>query len=218
MHLGILRRFFHNRTKKRAAAFLLVIVMILLPIFVLAIRARAAPLAIPIFESVAESRVKRIVSETAEELISARERADFCTLTYASDGSVKSVWVDSVAVNRFQTELSQKLEKKLSGMTLSCRIQSGDLIYPHLFSGSGLPLIVRGSVYGGVSAQIVSELSEGGLNQSLHRLKVEVTAPLTITVLGKETRLTVTTHVLISEMVIVGALPGGVVVEDKKTK
>ena len=212
MHLGILRRFFHNRTEKRAAAFLLAVVMILLPICVLVIRARAAPLAIPIFESVAESRVKRIVSETAEELISARESTDFCILTYASDGSVKSVWVDSEAVHRFQTELSQKLVKKLSGMTLTCRIKSGDLICPHLFSGSGLSLTVRGSVYGGVSAQIVSDLAEGGLNQTLHRLKVAVSAPLTITVLGEETRLTVTTHVLIGETVIVGALPGGVVV------
>lgn len=212
MRLGILRRIWHNRAEKRTAAILLAGVMILLPVLLLALRARAAPLAIPIFESVAESRVKRLAGETAQELIAEGEGIDFCTLTYASDGSVKSLWVDSEAVNRFLAELTRALEGKLSGMTLNCKIKSGDLICPKLFSGSGLPLTVRGSVYGGVSAQTVSQLDEGGLNQTLHRLEVEVTAPLTVTVLGAETRLTVTTRVLIGETVIVGALPGGVVV------
>jgi hypothetical protein len=212
MRLGILRRIWHNRAEKRTAAILLAGVMILLPVLLLALRARAAPLAIPIFESVAESRVKGLVSETAQELIAERESGDFCTLTYASDGSVKSVWVDSEEVNRFLTELTRVLEAKLSDMTLTCRIRSGDLICPRLFSGSGVPLTVRGSVYGGVSARTVSGLSEGGLNQTLHRLEVEITAPLTVTVLGEETRLNVTARVLIGEAVIVGTLPGGIVV------
>lgn len=212
MRLGILRRIRQDRGGKRALAILLAGLAILAPFLLLALRARAAPLAIPVFESVAESRVKRLVGETARELLSKREGEAFCILTYASDGSVKSLWVDSEAVNRFSAELCRTLEAELSGMTLTCRIKSGDLICPKLFSGSGLRFAVQGSVYGGVSAQTVSDLSEGGLNQTLHRLEIEVTAPLTITVLGEETRLTVTTRVLVGETVIVGELPGGVVV------
>jgi hypothetical protein len=122
------------------------------------------------------------------------------------------VWVDSGAVNRFLAELTDQLEEKLSSMSLCCKIKSGDLIWPRLFSGSGFPLTVRGSMYGGVSARAVSDLVEGGLNQTLHRLEAEITVPLTITVLGEETQMIVTTRILISETVIVGDLPGGIVV------
>ncbi len=212
MRLGVLRRIVFDRGGKRGIAVVLAILLILLSVFFLGLRMEAAPLAIPVFESVAESRVKRMMIETAENLLGEGRSADFCTLTYAADGSVKSVWVDSGAVNRFLAELTDRLEKKLSSMTLCCKIKSGDLIFPKLFSGSGFPLTVQGSMYGGVSARAVSDLVEGGLNQTLHRMEAEITAPITITVLGEDTQLTVTTRILISENLIVGELPGGIVV------
>lgn len=212
MRLGILRRIGFDRVGRKAIGVVMAVLLILMSVFFLSLRMKAVPLAIPVFESVAESRAKQIMIRTAEELLKEDESADFCTLTYAADGSIKSVWVDSGAVNRFLAELSRNLETELSSKALCCQIKSGDLIFPKLFSGSGLSLSVRGSMYGGVSARAVSDLVEGGLNQTLHRLEAEITAPLTITVLGEETQMIVTTRILISETVIVGELPGGIVV------
>lgn len=212
MRLGILRRIRHIRAGKKGLAIGLAVLLILLPLALLVLRSKAAPLALPVFESVAESRVRRLVGEVAEELVNARESGEFCTLTYAADGSVRSLWVNSDAVNSLLAELSKELEERLTGLGLTCKIKSGDLLFPKLFSGSGIPLTVRGSAYGGASARPVSALTEGGLNQTLHRLEIEVTVPLTLTVLGEESRITVTSRVLIGETVIVGAIPGGVVV------
>lgn len=212
MRLGNLRRFFRSRKMRRCFWIALCLLVIVLPLILLGLRARAAPLALPVFESIAESRVQQLVRKTAEELSDSGDYGEFCRLQYASDGSVQGLVVDTNGVRRYAADLSAALGKELAGMKLSCKIRSGDLIFPKLFSGSGFSLTVKGSLYGGASARTVSSLEEGGLNQTLHRLELEVTVPLTLTVLGREEQITVVSRILISEAVIVGAIPGGVVV------
>lgn len=212
MRLGILRRFIHSRGRRYFLRFAACLLLLGLPLTTLGLRAKAAPLALPIFESIAESRVQKLVRETAEELAASGEYGEFCALRYADDGSVQGLVVDSGEVRRYAADLSAALERELSGMKLTCKIRSGDIIFPKLFSGGGFYLTVNGSLYGGASAQTVSSLEEGGLNQTLHRLELEVTVPLTLTVLGREEQITVTSRILIGEAVIVGAIPGGVVV------
>ena len=50
------------------------------------------------------------------------------------------------------------------------------------------------------------------MNQTLHRLEVEVSVSLTMIVLGETSEFCVTSRILLGEAVIVGAMPGGVVV------
>lgn len=212
MRLGVLRRVLRGRRRKwvfRAVVVIMVLVFLILPPI---LRARAAPLALPIFESIAESRVQKLVRETAEELTASGEYGEFCTLRCTADGTVQGLVVESGEVRRYAADLSAALERELAGVKLFCKIRSGDILFPKLFSGSGFDLTVRGSLYGGASARTVSSLEEGGLNQTLHRLELEVTVPLTLTVLGREEQLTVISRILIGEAVIVGAIPGGIVV------
>lgn len=212
MRLGILRRLFRSRGKRRLLRIAICLLLIALAVTAVGLRARAAPMAVPIFESIAESRVQKLVRETAEELARSGEYGEFCVLRYAADGSVQGLVVDSGEVRRYAADLSAALELKLEKVRLSCKIRSGDLLFPKLFSGRGFYLTVSGSLYGGASARTVSSLEEGGLNQTLHRLELEVTVPLTLTVLGREEQLTVNSRILISEAVIVGSVPGGIVV------
>ncbi len=212
MRLGILRRLSHNRGSRRWGRIAVCLGLLGVVLMTVGLRAKAAPLALPIFESIAESRVQKLVRETAQELAESGEYGDFCALQCSADGSVQGLVVDSGEVRRYAADLLAALERELSGMRLSCKIRSGDLILSRLFSGKGFYLTVTGSLYGGASARTVSSLEEGGLNQTLHRLELEVTVPLTLTVLGREEQLTVVSRIPISEAVIVGAIPGGVVV------
>lgn len=212
MHLGNLRRILRFREKKRVICIVACVLAITVLILFVGLRASAAPIALPVFHSVAQSRVQSLVREVAAKLVREGNYDDFCTLSYSSDGSIRGVWVDSESANRFVSDLTSALDSELAKIPLSYKIRSGDILFPKLFSGSGIPLTLRGSLYGGASARLVSSLDEGGLNQTLHRMEVEVTIPLTLTVLGEEEQFTVTSHILLGEAVIVGALPGGVVI------
>ena len=212
MRLGILRRLMGNRSRYRRIWLSTAVSLLIGSVILLALRGKSAPLAVPICQSMVESKVNQLIGETAQEVLAGYASDELCALTYAPDGSVRSVWVNSKAVNRLAAELTGDLNRRLADLKVSCKIKSGDLFFPKWFSGSGISLTVRGSVYGGVSVEAMSDLTEGGLNQTLHRLALQVSAPLTVTVLGEESQLNITTRILIEETVIVGAIPGGVVV------
>ena len=209
------RRFLPRRVNVRSLGRVAVAVLLLCGILCLTLaglRAKARPLALPIFRSLAESRVQSLVREVAKELTQREEYRGICSFTYQEDGKIAGLWVDSYSANRLVAELTDLLRDRLNRLALSCKVHSGDVIFPKLFSGSGIPFTVRGSLYGGASARLVSDLVEGGLNQTLHRLEVEVSVPLTMTVLGETAEFCVTSRILLGEAVIVGAMPGGVVV------
>lgn len=188
------------------------ILLIAMLFSLIVLRAKAKPLVLPIFRSLAVSRIQLLVREVAEEITQQEEYQEICRFTYAADGTVQGLIVDSYSANQLVADLTHALRERLSKVTLTCKMQSGDVLFPKLFSGSGIPFTVRGSLYGGASAHLVSDLMEGGLNQTLHRLEVEVTVPVTLTVMGEVEEFSITSRILFGETVIVGAIPGGVVV------
>lgn len=205
-----LSKFFRHSAKRRILVWIIGVLLLALPLAGLGLRARAMPLALPIFRSIAESRVDRMVREVAGSMLSEEGSQAFCAFSYSADGSVRGLLVDSERANRFVSEFTYALEEQLAEIELSCQIRSGDLLFPRFFSGSGIPLTVRGSLYGGASAKLVSSLTEGSINQTLHRIEVEVTVPLTLTVLGETEQFTVTSLILLGEAVIVGNTVSGV--------
>lgn len=210
MRWRTLSKFFQRSAKRRILGWIAGVLLLALPLAGMGLRARATPLALPIFKSIAESRVHRTVREVAGTMLSGQESQAFCSFSYSADGSVRGLLVDSERANRFVSDFTHALEQQLAGIELSCEIRSGDLLFPRFFSGSGIPLTVRGSLYGGASAKLVSSLTEGSINQTLHRIEVEVTVPMTLTVLGEEEQLTVTSLILLGEAVIVGNTVSGV--------
>ena len=120
--------------------------------------------------------------------------------------------VNSKEVRRFSADLSGALERAFKSLPLQSKIRIGDVVFPKLFSGSGFYMTVKGSLYGGASVEVISSMEEGGLNQTLHRIELRVTTRLTLTVLGEKKQITVVSGILIGETVIVGAIPGGVMV------
>lgn len=217
MGLWNLRRILAKRGRlgswqgKRWIGIAAIILVVVLPLSLIGLRARAKPMVLPIFRSLAESRIQLLVREVADEITAKEEYRQICQLTYAKDGAVQGLVVDSRSANQLVADLTCALKERLTKVTLTCRMQSGDVLFPKLFSGSGIPFTVRGSLYGGASAKLVSDLTEGGLNQTLHRLEVEVTVPVTLMVMGETEEFCITSRILLGESVIVGAMPSGVV-------
>ena len=210
MHLRFLRRG-RRHCGGRYLCFVLAILLVGMLFLPLWMRSKAGALALPIFESTAKNQVEKIVRESGEELLKEGNYGEFCRMQYSDDGTVQGVTVNSREIQRFATDLSARLERSFENFPLRIEIRSGDLICPKIFSGSGFYLTVKGSLYGGATVEPVSRMAEGGLNQTLHSIRLQVTAPLTLTVLGRQKQLTVTSDLLICETVIVGGLPGGLV-------
>jgi len=87
----------------------------------------------------------------------------------------------------------------------------GSLILPELFSGSGPKLPVKVMSISASDADFRNEFSEAGINQTSHRIMMDVHITMTIlTPVGTES-VTATSAVVVAETVIVGNVPNSYV-------
>ena len=88
-------------------------------------------------------------------------------------------------------------------------IPLGTIIGGEIMSGTGpsVPLFI--SLSGNVSSDFDSSFEQGGLNQTVHRLSLKVSAEINILMPLSSVSTTVETSVLIGETVIVGNVPSG---------
>ena len=56
-------------------------------------------------------------------------------------------------------------------------------------------------------ADFYSQFTEAGINQTLHQLNMEVFLDVTVLVLGATSDFTISSHMVVAETVIVGAVP-----------
>ena len=60
---------------------------------------------------------------------------------------------------------------------------------------------------GNIDTNFISEFTPAGINQTLHKLFMEVTATVHIIIPGAENKVTTITQVLIEESIIIGKIP-----------
>ena len=75
--------------------------------------------------------------------------------------------------------------------------------------GRGFLIPLNISVSGNINSDFVSEFEQGGINQTVHKLSVKVSADLTVRLPTGTEKTTVETSVLVGETVIVGEVPSG---------
>lgn len=198
---------------RKGGRLLITVAVMLSVILILSVilRARAAPAALSVCAIRTKGDVHALILKAAGEMIGGDYR-DYCTVVYTAEGLVSSVSVDAAAVNALTARLFERLEGELSRFSVTAELPLGDLIFPTLFSGRGPSLKVHSTVYGAVSGEVKSTLTDAGINQTLHTLELEVTVSLTVVCMGEEEALEVVTLLPLAEALIVGDIPGGMIV------
>lgn len=124
------------------------------------------------------------------------------------DGRITALKTNMVEVNRLKTEILTLLSgDMLAEDTQQLGVSLGSLFLPEFFSGRGPDIPVRILSIRNSDAWLESEFSEAGINQTLQRLRMEVSVDVTILVLGQTDSFSVTSQVVIAETVIVGQVP-----------
>ncbi len=175
------------------------------------LRARAAPAALQISGIRTRGEVQSLILQIAGEEIGGNYR-DYCRAVYNADGSVSAVSVDASAVNDVSARVVERLESEFNRFGVTSELPVGDLILSTFFSGRGPLLNVHSTVYGAVSGEIKSTLTDAGINQTLHKLELEIRVSLTVVCMGKEERFEVVSLLPLAEALVVGGTPGGLII------
>lgn len=150
--------------------------------------------------------INRVVLDELE--IIGADYSSLVTLSTNSGGDVTSVQSNIVNINRLKTSVAERVEKEIARLAdLEIKIPVGTLSGLKLLHGKGFDVGMTVKPIGYASTAIISEFSEAGLNQTLHRIVIEITAEVDAVIPGFETRVEVKSAIIAAETVIVGKVP-----------
>ncbi len=134
---------------------------------------------------------------------------DFVTIKYNDNGSISSIITNTVFVNSFKAILSDNASKIVGNCgDFNVLVPWGTLFGSEIFSDRGLELVVESSTYGFAVTDIYSSFESVGVNQTLHKIYVEIILSATAYIGNYKVDETIKSTVPIAETVIVGNVPG----------
>lgn len=164
--------------------------------------------------------VSRIINDAvlSELEHSGEDYASLMTLSTNGGGEVTSVQSNAVNINRLKTNVAERVERELERLSaVDIQIPIGTLLGLQLLHGKGFSVGMSVVPLGYATTTIISEFTEAGINQTLHRIIIEISADVDALIPGIETRVPVKTSIVAAETVIVGRVPDAythVVTED----
>lgn len=134
--------------------------------------------------------------------------SDFVTVNYNENGAITSLITNTVYINSFKAALSQTVAQTVDRCgDFNITVPWGTLLGSEIFSDRGLELTVESSTYGFAVTDIYSSFESVGINQTLHKIYVEIDLTATAYIGDYKVHETVNGRVPVAETVIVGNVP-----------
>lgn len=167
-----------------------------------------------VIRELAQTQVKNTTSDLTNDAI-AKQIADgiiqYDRIVYFEkdlDGRITALKTNMSEVNRLKTDILNIINDEILSLdTSDIGIPLGSLFLPELLSGKGPAIPVHILSIRNSDATFSSGFSQAGINQTLHKLTMEVSVDVAVLVLGETSSFTVTSEVVVAETVIVGDVP-----------
>lgn len=201
-------KMFRKKINRRRLAMFFIAVLLIIGLICLDARA------IPLLRQYTENQAKWFVTKAVNEAVTAsfaEEKptySDLVTLTMADDNSVTSLAADTGAVNLLKSRVSLAILDRIGAkQRITVSIPLGTLLGSHYFTGRGPFIRIPIGVSGSVLTDIKSEFISAGINQTRHRLILEVKTQLFAAVPTAHTSVTVDSSFIITESILLGKIP-----------
>ena len=200
----------HRRLRKKHRCLLrLALALVLLFFAVRSFEGKISAFSERYFPAFARQVTTRCVTEAVEEALGDLQLSygDIATVRY-SGGAVSAIETDAAAVNRLKNSVLKKAEEKAETIHNSA-------MYVPLGAFTGLTLIANYGprvpltycLTGSFSAELVSSFASAGMNQTIHHIRLEITASIITASVDFEDTLTFTTDYEVAQSVIAGRIP-----------
>ena len=167
-----------------------------------------------VIHDLAETQVKNTTSDLTNDAIAkqiAIGEIQYDRIVFFEkdlDGRITALKTNMTEVNRLKTDILNIINDEILALdTSDIGIPLGSLFFPELLSGKGPAIPVHILSIRNSDAGFVSHFSQAGINQTLHRLNMEVSIDVAVLVLGQTSSFTMTSEVVVAETVIVGDVP-----------
>ena len=171
----------------------------------------------PLVFSLAEARSAAMASQVlsgalAEAIEDGVTYEDLMNVKMDQSGQVALLSANTMAMNRLATRAGDAALRRLNNMSSErVTVPLGAVLGTTLFSGSGPGVPVSIVPIGSIFTDFATEFEACGINQTRHKVYLQVTANIRIVIPTGAKTTKVSANMLVAESIIVGRVPEGFV-------
>lgn len=158
--------------------------------------------------TIARSIATKISNEQATAVMKDYHYEDFVNVTKDESGNIKMVSSNMITINKIISDIPILIQNDLDNIEKNrFHIRLGTFSGSKLLSGRGPNIEFRMLPMGSIETDLRSEFTSSGINQTLHRIYLEVRCNVIIITPFNTIEEQIINQVLLSEGVIVGNIP-----------
>lgn len=166
----------------------------------------------PIFESLCEDKAKSvatlITNEETTNIMKKYNYETFFTIEKDNNGNIQMINANVLKINQVTSDIAINIQKRLDEKQKnSVYIAIGTITGINFLSGFGTKMHIQIASLGNVDTDLRSEFISQGINQTMHRVYLDIKTNVNILTSIKTIQKTIENQVLIAENVIVGNIP-----------
>ena len=167
---------------------------------------------LPIFNTLCENRAKSIATivsnEQATIVMIEHSYDELFTIEKDNNGNIVMIKANVVPINEIISDVANKIQEQIDQRGReNVEIALGSFTGFKLLAGRGPGIKIRISSIGNVETDLRSEFTAQGINQTLHRVYLQVKCRVSILTPFNDIEQEITNQVLLIENVIVGNIP-----------
>ncbi|MDO4564390.1 MAG: sporulation protein YunB [Clostridia bacterium] len=196
-----------KKRKKRLLLVILAILVLLVGSFIY-INVNLRPVLKGLSSARVESVAAKAMNQAILDILSTDEAAKALLNIYSNDNGVYLLQANSSRLNVVAANCADLAQERIMALgEQGISIPIGTISGVPLFSGIGPKITLKFTPAGAVQSSFESTFTSAGINQTLHRITLELHANIRIILPGQSHTVTVVAVAPIAENVIVGAVP-----------
>ena len=198
--------------KKRHVKRTLLIILFVFILILIAVWIFVAKNVNPVILRVSDERIRAIsqdaVSKSVLEVMSTKSDESLVSIVRDENNKIQSVEIDADTITSIAQDITIAAQKKINEAGIDgVRIPLGSLSGVTVLTGLGPDVNIKIYLVGSTKTRITSVFSESGINQTLHRVYLDISGSVAVAVPGIPSTIDTETQVLMSEMIIIGEVP-----------
>lgn len=195
-----------DKNRKKILEIILIIIIAVIT-FIRIINA-VRPTFITLCEVESKSIATIISNEKATEVMSNYKYEDLITIHRDKDNNINMIEANVININEIISDIAIKIEKELKNTDRTkISIALGTFTGSKIFAGRGPKVKIVISPVGNVETDYRSEFKAAGINQTLHRIYLQVDCKVNILTPFENIERQISNQVILAENLIVGNVP-----------
>ena len=166
----------------------------------------------PIFETLCEDKAKSIATiisnEEATKVMGEHTYDELFTIEKDNNGNITMIKSNVIPINEIISDVAVRIQEQINARGReNIEIALGSFTGFKLLAGRGPGIKITISSIGNVETDLRSEFTAQGINQTLHRVYLQVKCQVSILTPFEDITREITNQVLLLENVIVGQIP-----------